>query len=102
MSDCLSKTDAEKKPRLCLEQGTVEQYLHFTRALKDGGLDFAAILPVLRRGPVYAAPEFDLKFQEWRYKVEGREADGRRVAIVFCFPAEESTLLITAYIVANK
>lgn len=102
MSARLSKRDAEKKLRFCLEHGTVEQHPHFKKALHDDGLDYVSALPVLKSGHVHDEPEFDTRFQQWRYKIEGREVDGKWLAIVFCFPDETDTLLITAFVIMNR
>lgn len=80
----------------------MEQHPHFKKALKDDGLDYVSIFPVLRKGRIHSQPEFDARFQEWRYKVEGREIDGKWVSIVFCFPEPTDTLLITAFVVKNR
>ena len=102
MPDRLSRTDAQKKLRFCLDRGTVEQHPHFKKALHDDGLDYVSALPILKTGCIYDEPEFDPRFQQWRYKIEGREVDGRWLAIVFCFPEPSDTLLITAFVVKNR
>ena len=59
-------------------------------------------MPVLKSGVVYDEPEFDVRFQHWRYKVEGSELGGRWLAIVFTFIASEETLLITAFVKSDR
>lgn len=93
-----SKQQAQDLLRYCLDHGTVIPHPHFARALADDGLDYADVLPVLQRGIVFDEPEHNVRFQQWRYKVEGREIGGRWVAIVFTFVAETETLLITAFV----
>jgi uncharacterized DUF497 family protein len=78
--------------------GVVEQHPHFKRALTEDGLDYADVLPVLKAGAIYEQPEFDSRFQEWRYKIEGRTAEGAWLKIVFAFIGQDETLLITAFV----
>lgn len=94
----LSKQRAQALLRHCLEHGIVEPHPHFSKALKEDGLTLIDVMPVLKSGIVYDEPEFSVRFQEWRYKVEGNEVGGKRIAIVFTFVAEEEVLLITGFI----
>lgn len=94
----LSRHDALTRLRDCLENGIVEPHPHFLRALRDDGLDFGDAMVVLKTGNIYNDPEFDVRFQRWRYRIEGKEPDGQWLAIVFTFRAIDNTLLITAYV----
>jgi hypothetical protein len=94
----LSRHDALARVRHCLEKGIVEPHPHFLRALKDDGLDFGDAIYVLRTGNIYDEPEFDVRFQQWRYLIQGKEPDGGLLAIVFTFRAIDNALLITAYV----
>lgn len=96
----LSKQEAQDLLRHCLEQGIVEPHPHFLKALSDEGLDLPDAWHVLRSGVVYDEPEFNVRFQQWRYSVEGREPGGKWLKIVFCFEEEDSTLLITVFSVS--
>jgi hypothetical protein len=92
----LSKTDAEKKLRYCLEHGIVEPHPHFKKALKDDGVDLVDAYQVLKSGRIYSEPELDIKFGQWRYSVEGNEPEGNWLKIVVAFLEDDHTLLITA------
>src|SRR5438477_1805936 len=94
----LSRHDALAKLRNCLENGVVEPHPHFLRALKDDGLDLGDAMLVLKTGAIYAEPEFDVRFRQWRYRIEGKEPGGVWMAIIFTFRAMDETLLITAYV----
>ncbi|PYP87542.1 MAG: hypothetical protein DMG65_17360 [Candidatus Angelobacter sp. Gp1-AA117] len=100
MNRRLSKQEAQKLLRYCAENGVVEPHPHFLSALRDDGLDLLDAMPVLKSGIVYDEPEFDVRFRQWRYKVEGKESGGRWLMIVFTFRADDETLLITAYLKA--
>jgi hypothetical protein len=47
-------------------------------------------------------PECDIKTGEWKYRIEGYEPEGRRMAIVFCFKPQSLAFLITAFEVFKK
>lgn len=94
----LSKHDALAKMRNCLENGVVEPHSHFLRALRDDGLELGDAMLVLRTGGIYDEPEFDVRFRQWRYRIEGREPGQQWLAIVFTFRAVDEALIITAYV----
>jgi len=102
MTRRLSRHAAQVLLRHCVEDGVVEPHPHFLRALKDDGLALVDAMPVLKTGIVYQEPEFDVGFQQWRYKVEGRELGGRWIAIVFAFSGPEQVLLITAFVKSGR
>ena len=80
----------------------VEPHPHFLRALKDDGLALVDVMPVLNQGIVYEEPEFDVRFQQWRYRVEGKELGGRWLAIAFTFRKAKEVLLITGYLKTSR
>lgn|SRR5215469_5009327 len=94
----LSKQKVQQLLRRCLESGIVEPHPHFEEALKEDGLDLMDVMPVLKSGIIYDEPEFSVRFQHWRYKVEGREVGGKWVAIVFTPVTNNEVLLITAFV----
>jgi hypothetical protein len=51
----------------------------------------------LVRGRIFDPPEQDIKTAEWKYRVEGRDADGRWIAIGFAFKTVERVFLITVF-----
>ncbi len=97
----LAKQEAQDLLRQCLETGVVQPHPHFRRALADERLELADAWAVLRKGVVYDEPEFNVRFQQWRYAVEGREPGGKWLKIVFCFEEEDSALLITVFSIAS-
>jgi hypothetical protein len=71
----LSKSDALKLLRKCLENGIVEYHPHFAQRCRTRGIDPVDAQYVLRKGVIYDEAELDVRFQEWRYKVEGKPPD---------------------------
>jgi Domain of unknown function (DUF4258) len=95
--DHLSKQDAVKALRHCLEDGDVVPTKHFRDELEAEELTMADALYVLRKGNVYNEPELDVRLQEWNYRIEGTDGEGRRLAIVFSVPEDDLGRLITIF-----
>jgi len=64
-SDRLSKTDALKRLRDCLENGIVEYHDHFEKRCRERGIDLQDAQRALQKGMIYREPELDVRFQEW-------------------------------------
>lgn len=89
--------------RRCLKQGSVRLSRHFREELSNDGLDFADAWHVAAKsGLVFDPPEFDIKFGEWNYKIEGHTPDGDWLVIVFSFEAADRAVFITAWTVEAK
>jgi hypothetical protein len=94
----LSKSDALKRLRWCLEYGIVEYHDHFEKRCRERGIDLQDALRVLQKGTIYREPELDLRFQEWRYRVEWTTPEGQDIALIIVFPEAGETLAITAIV----
>lgn len=81
--------------RECLRSGIVEYHPHFERRCRERGVDPMDAQYVLRKGIIYDEPELDIRFQEWRYKLEGKPPDGERLKVVFTFIQTDEVLVIT-------
>jgi len=92
-----SKSDAIKLIRECLEFGNVIPSKHFRDELAAEDLVLSDAMFVVARGDIYDEPEYDTRYQEWTYRVEGTEPDGKYLAIVFSFKSIDSALLITIF-----
>jgi hypothetical protein len=53
---CLSKTDALKQLRNCLEYGVVEYHGHFVKRCRERGIDPQDAHRVLQKGTIYREP----------------------------------------------
>jgi hypothetical protein len=91
----LSKSDALKLLRECLTNGIVEYHPHFARRCKVRGIDPMDAQYVLRKGIIYDEPELDIRFQEWRYKIEGKPPDAEKLKVVIAFLERDEVLVIT-------
>jgi hypothetical protein len=65
--------------------------------LEKEGRTLPDALHVLRTGLIYDEPEPDPKTGEWKYRIEGKEVDGRVLKIVFCF--KDFDEIDTAYLI---
>lgn len=99
---CLSRQDAVKLLRRCLEEGEVIPGAHFRQELANEGLSMADAWQVLRAGQIYDPPEQDIKSGEWKYRVEGHEPEGKWIAIVFSFKTVRRAFLITIFSIASR
>ena len=94
----LSKSDALKRLRWCLENGIVEYHDHFEKRCRERGIDLQDAQRALQKGTIYREPELDIRFQEWRYRVEWTTPEGQVIALIIAFPEEDETLAITAIV----
>jgi hypothetical protein len=92
----LSKSDATKRLRWCLENGIVEYHDHFGKRCRERGIDPQDAQRVLQKGTIYQEPELNVSFQEWRYRVEWTTPEGQAIALIIAFPEDNETLAITA------
>ena len=92
----LGRSEAMKLLRKCLETGVVEYHPHFARRCRDRGIDPLDAQYVLRKGVIYDEAELDVRFQEWRYKVEGKPPDAEKnLKVVITFLERDEVLVIT-------
>ncbi len=54
-------------------------------------------MAVIETGHIHHQPEPDIKTGEWKYRMEGREAGGKWMAILFTLKSTEKAFLITAF-----
>lgn len=93
----LSRPEAARLLRECVRIGKIIPGKHFREELANEGLIFPDALRVMKTGQIYDEPEPDPKTGDWKYRVEGREVDGKWLAIVFCFKAVDTAFLITVF-----
>jgi hypothetical protein len=93
----LSRSDAQKLLRRCMQSGEVVISKHFREELANEALEIADAFTVLRKGCILNEPEPDIKSGEWKYRIEGNEPGGKWLAIVFCFKPQDTAFLITVF-----
>lgn len=93
----LSRDDAVRLVRRCLEDGEIILTKHFRDKLEFLGVSMVEARYILQHGVIWNEPEFDLRHRQWNYRIEGTEPDGQHLAVVFAFVEESSSLLITIF-----
>jgi Domain of unknown function (DUF4258) len=94
----LSKDQAKAKLNRCLHQGETDYYLtgHCADRIAERDLTNGDVLSVCRSGAVIKPPEWDIKFRNWKYTVEGLNVDGVRISVVFAF-VRSRAIFITVF-----
>jgi hypothetical protein len=83
----LGKSDALKLLRDCLQTGM--------KRCRERGIDPQDAQFVLRKGVIYDEPELDVRFQEWRYKIEGKTPDEDKLKVIVTFLKQDEMLVLT-------
>lgn len=99
MSPALAKDNLRKSLGA---DGQVRPSRHFLLELKNEDLTLVDAWHVLRTGTIFSQPEHDVASGEWKYRIEGNEPDGKRMAIVFCFKQIDYALLITIFSIERR
>ena len=100
--DRLSRPEAIRLLRECVQKGNIIPGRHFRDELEKERLNLQDAVRVLKTGNIFSEPEPDTKTGDWKYRVEGTEVDGKWLAIVFCFKTEDTAFLITVFSVEAR
>src|ERR1035441_7179070 len=95
LSDRLSKEDAVRALRHCIENGIIQYLPHFHSRCLERGIDPQDAQNLLKRGMIFSEPELDMRRNQWRYKVEGRTSEREELAVIVTFADENTTVVIT-------
>jgi hypothetical protein len=98
----LTRVQAVELLRKCVSIGKIILGKHFRDELANEKLNFQDALRVLKTGQIYSEPEQDIKSGDWKYRCEGRELEGKALAIVFYFQAVDTAFLITVFSISSK
>jgi hypothetical protein len=88
---------AKETLRDCLLHGEIRPSRHFLDELAKENLTLVDAWHVMKNGLIFNPAEQDIKTGEWKYRIEGKEPDGKRIGIVFCFKSINHAVLITAF-----
>jgi uncharacterized DUF497 family protein len=91
--DCLGPDEAKVKLSRCLSDGLAIFTRHFREELINDGLTTEDVLTVCRSGAIRMAPEKDIKTGRWKYRIEGINADRRKIAVVFTLRSEDAVMI---------
>lgn len=71
---------------------------HFRVELRNDKLDINDAHYILKSGIIHDEPEFDTKYHEWRYRVEGKPIDSKsKVILVITFSSATKIKFITIF-----
>ncbi len=99
---CLTQEIALGVLRDCLEDGEIIPSRHFRAAMAEEGITFEDAWNILRTGTIYDPGEHDVATDDWKYRIEGIDTEGREFGIIFCFKAVNRVLLITIFSVSAQ
>jgi Domain of unknown function (DUF4258) len=99
----MSRHTAEELIIQCLLlPNAIRESRHFLEELANENLTILDARYVIRHGHILNEPEFHVGKQEWNYRIEGDEPDGKWLAIVFSFKAENDAYLITVFSIRSR
>ena len=99
----MGRQEAENLIKHCLQlPNAVRETRHFLEELANEKLSMLDARYVIRHGHVLNEPEFHVGKQEWNYRIEGHEPDGKWLAIVFSFKAKDDAVLITVFSIKSR
>jgi hypothetical protein len=93
----LSPENAKTALHLCNDAGLLLQTNHYREELGDEPFTFADCISVIEVGHIFDPAEWDDEHQEWKYRLEGFEPDGKWVNIIFSLPRKGLAKLITVF-----
>jgi hypothetical protein len=100
--DRRSQPEARSIVRKCLTEGDFVESAHFRERLaalrEEKGVSIQDVIDIGQHGGIYCEPEFDTKYGEWKYRLEGTSGDGLLIAIIFCLKEDDLALLITIFV----
>jgi hypothetical protein len=94
-SQRFSKHDALQRLRTCINEDRYTLHGHFWKRLRERKVGLLDAIHVLRHGIIYAEPEFEPRFGQWRYVVEGNTVDQVKLRVVFTFEEINDVLVLT-------
>ena len=90
--------EAKRIILLILKDGYVGYSFHcLQESMSKQGVTTIDVVNALQCGQVLREPEWDDEFHNWKYRVEGRDAAGRWIAIIFAFKTFDLVFLITVF-----
>jgi hypothetical protein len=97
MIACKTPQEATDLIKYCITSGAISYGQHFQKELANESLTMSDVYFILRGGNVSLPPEQDIKTGHWKYRLEGKDQEGNRLAIVFCFKENVRGFLITIF-----
>lgn len=92
----LTPSEAQEKIRGIAKFGSIIPTFHInSESCPDRNYDLQDVEEVLKNGIVNEQPEFDDKYENWKYKVEGKAIDGDEAIVITVILSHRELLAIT-------
>ena len=86
--------EALQQARRLLESGKVRLTTHISDRMTELDFQIRDVTYCFQVGKIYTKPVWDSHHKAWKYVVEGKDIEGRKLSIVFAFD-EDAIVLIT-------
>ena len=95
----LSPAEATRKIQLILKEGTIDFSFHcWHERMPERKVSVLDVGHVLGRGRVVREAEWDSRYEQWKYRVEGTDVEGDElIAITVIFEPDLSILVVTVF-----
>lgn len=95
----LSPDEAKRLILLILEQGTIEFSAHcLHESMPKRNATTVDVVNALKTGEIVRDPEWDEKYQRWKYRVEGVDTEGDDlIAITIIIESDLRLFIITVF-----
>jgi hypothetical protein len=80
--DRLSPKEAGRKINEIARLGFISPTRHLKDRMRERGYDYRDLEEILSFGKVKKPPEYDKKYNQWKYKVEGNVIGGEKATVV--------------------
>lgn len=97
MSEPFSPLEALQLIREIVNFGDVQTTGHCRKRMVERGFDFQDLLSVLLNGEIKSPPEYDPKYDQYRYRVEGSSIDGDTAVAITVIVGIRSLLVVTIF-----
>jgi len=91
--------EAERLIQLILKEGIVEPTHHcLNRSMLTRNVTMPQLLHALKTGKIIRQPEWDDKYMNWKYRVEGVDTDGDTlIAVTIIIELDQTLKIITVF-----
>ena len=94
-TDRLGPKEAQRKINGIGKLGYIIPTSHLSDRMEERGYDFQDLEQILSLGKVKDPPEYDEKYEHWKYKVQGNVIDGEKATVVVAILSHNEVLGIT-------
>jgi len=97
LGELFSSSEAIKHIRQIAKLGNIQTTEHCRQRMSERGFGFQDLLSVLLNGGVKSQPEYDLKHDHYKYRVDGSTIDGDSSVAITVIVSMRSVLVVTVF-----